>query len=849
MACGYPSAVRAQSATVRMRVINEDGKAIPFANVVITDVAEQARVLGVIACNEEGRASLTLVGSLAKFFVYISAVGYESYQQAHMVDNSQELTIQLKTSVIKLQEVKVQARIQKDTLLLDIAKMNLKKKATLRDILERTTGMIVSKEGGIFFQGKQIKRILINGKEVFLDQNKIALDNLNYEIMDEVEVIQNFKDRFSLDFNTIKESVINVNTKSAFKGVLKGEIELGLGHRESFSAKGKGFYFSDVVNTFATSNTNTAGKQDLAINEVIAPFVSYPSSQLKNSLLHFFEEETQVRKNLIGSHSLTLRQEGKRYKSGLVLYQGMMNVRRESSSRLYRADSLFRNYESAYQDRGNFWAASLEHNRRLTTRSVLQNNFSFLLLNRRLGIYLADTVQQPVREVFQQDMQAPLRDVIFNNNLKYTYLLSPKVLLTLQGDFFSEHNRSNLHLQVLGDSISQRINLIKQYVDLRSSLQFRLQKLTLTTGLNLGYQKDNSRLNRFYTPMTPLALERRRLLAALPIGLRIVKGKIEYDGRVTAELNRFAQSEGKFMWPTIHHLIYNIDGKDNVSLELSRLNRFYELDRLFDTIIQDYHSRLINVGNNTNSFLTQEEVVLSWSHTDAVKDLRHRYKYSYAQTQNFRQNVLDSIRGQNLYYGNYSFPKRYTHTLALNSAKFFYVGESYHNLMLEGGLVFKYTGYPTLLDNKTTRAHVNSWNPQLKVLLNLRDYFIHELKYSLDWYYDAYWMAQEKRMQQKEMLHHFFIQGAVQKLDWEADFRYRYTKVNTNLSKVADASLRFKYNWSDRFSLSLLGESLLSLFRLNSYNRLQIQVDGNMLSQQVTNNNLGYLMLTAAIKL
>jgi len=568
-----------------------------------------------------------------------------------------------------------------------------------------------------------------------------------------------------------------------------------------------------------------------------------------NGLMPFFLEEKEARKNVIASHSLTLRQEGKLHKTGLVFYQGTMNMQRERSSRMYSADSLFRNYKSSYQERGNFLAALLEHNRRVSKRAVVQNSFGILSLNRRTEIFLADTLQTPIEQVFQQHMRVPLQDVVLRNTLKYTYLLSPAIALTLQGDFFREHARSDLKLQVLADDILQSINLTKQFVGVRSSLQFRLDKLTLNTGLNMGYMSDYGRLNVLEESMNVVStLERKRLIVGVPIGLRFVKGKIEYDGRITSEVNRFSTGKNKVLWSTNQNLIYNFDAKDNLNLEVLRTNRFYELDMLFDTIVHDYNNKLINIGNRTNNFVTKEEASLSWSNTNAVRNISYRSKYSFSQEYNFRQNLLDSTRGHTLYYGNYSFSKRYTHTVLLNSSKFYYVGEDYHRLQFNGGLIFKQVRYPTLLDNIATNAKVNSWNPQLTVRFEPRNYFVGELKYSFNWFYNTYWMAKEKRMLQKEMQHRWFLEGNRHKIDWQVGFLYRQSKVNDNSIKVGDASLRFQYTWSDRLSLSLLGESLMSLFQLNSYNQVQIQVDGNMLTQVATDNNLGYLMLSAAVK-
>src|SRR5690606_17187557 len=133
--------------------------------------------------------------------------------KAICLDTVQYLSIYMEERTIKLEEIEVKARVYTDTLAIDTEQMNLSKSSTLRDILDRTDGMIVSKDGGISYQGKQINKVLINGKEVFINQNKVALDNLNYEIMENVQVINNYKDKFTLDFNNIKDPVININTK------------------------------------------------------------------------------------------------------------------------------------------------------------------------------------------------------------------------------------------------------------------------------------------------------------------------------------------------------------------------------------------------------------------------------------------------------------------------------------------------------------------------------------------------------------------------------------------------------------------------------------------------------------
>ncbi|MEO1033807.1 MAG: carboxypeptidase-like regulatory domain-containing protein, partial [Bacteroidota bacterium] len=208
---------------------NSKGDPVPFANVVVQDTTEAKNPITYGYTDEQGSFALEIPSKFQQILINVTAIGYEEKAIVVLLNQEQPLTIFLEESITQLGEVVVKARKVTDTLNIDTDGMNLSKESTLRDMLKKTDGIIIGEEGAISYQGKQINKVLINGKEVFVNQNNVALDNLNYEIMENVQIIDNYKDKFTLDFKRIRDPVINIETKSKFKGVLKTQVDMGYG--------------------------------------------------------------------------------------------------------------------------------------------------------------------------------------------------------------------------------------------------------------------------------------------------------------------------------------------------------------------------------------------------------------------------------------------------------------------------------------------------------------------------------------------------------------------------------------------------------------------------------------------
>lgn len=87
------------------------------------------------------------------------------------------------------------------------------------------------------------------------------------------------------------------------------------------------------------------------------------------------------------------------------------------------------------------------------------------------------------------------------------------------------------------------------------------------------------------------------------------------------------------------------------------------------------------------------------------------------------------------------------------------------------------------------------------------------------------------------------VRGHGNKVNWKIDFEYKFYDINQDKFSVPDSNISFKYELSDKISITLVGRSILTLLDLNNYNFVNTISDGNTLMQSKTDNNLGYLML------
>lgn len=98
-----------------------------------------------------------------------------------------ESSIELKEVVVK--GVKTAVKVMEDTVEFNADSYKTQPNAVVEDLLKRLPGVEVDSEGKITANGKTVSKILVDGKEFFSDDPKVASKNLPVNMVDKLQVV------------------------------------------------------------------------------------------------------------------------------------------------------------------------------------------------------------------------------------------------------------------------------------------------------------------------------------------------------------------------------------------------------------------------------------------------------------------------------------------------------------------------------------------------------------------------------------------------------------------------------------------------------------------------------------
>ena len=221
---------------VKGTVVDAEGEGLPQATLRLLSPADSSFVKG-IKSDAMGAFSFADVKS-GKYILEASYLGYDTSFQNITVGKTtlQVPTIALRESSIMLNDVvvtgvKTQIKVSEDTVEFNADSYKTQPNAMVEDLLKRLPGVEVSTDGSITANGQTVKKILIDGKEFFSDDPKVASKNLPVDMVDKLQVVNRKSDlaRLTGVDDGEDETVINLTVKKGMKNGYFGTVEAGYG--------------------------------------------------------------------------------------------------------------------------------------------------------------------------------------------------------------------------------------------------------------------------------------------------------------------------------------------------------------------------------------------------------------------------------------------------------------------------------------------------------------------------------------------------------------------------------------------------------------------------------------------
>lgn len=215
-----------------------------------------------------------------KYILQVSYVSYNNFSEPLVLDwNADPVVIPvitLKESTETLQEVTITAEhipmgIYGDTISYNASAFKTKPNATVEDLLKKLPGIKVERNGNIKAQGEDVKNVLVDGKEFFGGDPKMATKNLDAIAIEKVKVYDKKSDiaEFTGVDDGNEEKTINLELKEDYKKGTFGNARGEAGTKDSYNSKLNLFRFNPKMQASAIFSTNNINEETFTINDRI----------------------------------------------------------------------------------------------------------------------------------------------------------------------------------------------------------------------------------------------------------------------------------------------------------------------------------------------------------------------------------------------------------------------------------------------------------------------------------------------------------------------------------------------------------------------------------------------------
>ncbi|MBN8680294.1 MAG: outer membrane beta-barrel protein [Chitinophagales bacterium] len=273
-----PLWLNAQNIQLEGIVTDTSGMALPAANVVLLDAKDSLFVVYALT-DAQGHFTLKRVET-GKYLLQVSYLGHRHHWQALQVQGGQTKidlgNIRMEPASTLLNDVEVTAErvpltMSRDTLEYNAQAFKTQPGAVVEDLLKKLPGIQVQPDGTIKAQGKTVQNVLVEGKEFFGNDPKIATKNLPADAVNKVQVFD--KKSEAAEFTGIEdgrdERTINLKLKDDKKQGYFGKANIGAGTEGRYEGNFNVNRFGRKTQMSALGMANNNNNQAFSFNDYI----------------------------------------------------------------------------------------------------------------------------------------------------------------------------------------------------------------------------------------------------------------------------------------------------------------------------------------------------------------------------------------------------------------------------------------------------------------------------------------------------------------------------------------------------------------------------------------------------
>lgn len=263
----------AQNIRVQGTVKDSTGVALEMANVMAVNKATNSMDSYGIT-DDAGRYQLSLAANTT-YIIKASYIGFAAFELTLTTGTENILKNIVLKQGIELSGLEIvhemPVTIKGDTIVYNSDSFTNGSERKLGDVLKKLPGVVVDKDGAVTVEGKQVSKLMVEGKDFFDGDTKLGVQNIPADAVSKVEVLRNYSEVSQLAGveNNQDNLAMNIKLKDGKKNFWFGDVSAGasIGDGNRYIVNPKLFYYNPKFSFNFIGNLNNTGELPLTMQD------------------------------------------------------------------------------------------------------------------------------------------------------------------------------------------------------------------------------------------------------------------------------------------------------------------------------------------------------------------------------------------------------------------------------------------------------------------------------------------------------------------------------------------------------------------------------------------------------
>ena len=389
----------AQTVVLNGKILDTLQSPLPNTNILFFPTIQNEDKVRFSITDQDGFYQVTLKEDIS-YLMEISYLGFTTYKDTIKLSQDTTRNITLTPSTQSLEEIilteRTPIKIRGDTITYRPEKFLTGEERKLRDVLKKLPGLDVDRAGNVTVNGKEVTKLLVDGKEFFTGDEKLGVNNIPAGVIDEIEALDNYNEvSFLKGLSDSEQLALNIKLKDGKKKFAFGELEAGGGIEDRYLLHPTLFYYSPKTSINVIGDFNNIGKKSFTTQDYIdfeggfSRLAEDPSAYFKlynDEFARFLSQrDFTFNRNNFGALSINQTLTPQLDLSGYTILSGGDLKTRQENSITYLSGQNIDEQRSTTQENSLFFSLTKASLRYIGEENLDMNYEVFLKTNRGEG--------------------------------------------------------------------------------------------------------------------------------------------------------------------------------------------------------------------------------------------------------------------------------------------------------------------------------------------------------------------------------------------------------------------------------------------------------------------------------